>query len=94
MLADLLNTHIHSHTEISQVELRSGQVKVPAFMVGGLPSNTYTGLMPTSSMRQVRVNIPCRWLVTSPSAFVSWLSPLRPIITAGRMLLATSSEVL
>jgi hypothetical protein len=40
------------------------------------------------------VNIPCRWLVTSPSAFVSWLSPLRPIITAGRMLLATSSEVL
>ncbi len=29
---------------------------------GAWPSNTYTGLMPASSMRAVLKNMPCKWL--------------------------------
>ena len=32
------------------------------FAAGGVPSKTYTGLTPASSMRAVRKNMPCKWL--------------------------------
>lgn len=30
--------------------------------LGGFPSNTYTGFMPDSRHRTVRLNMPCKWL--------------------------------
>ena len=43
----------------------------PPFSVGGLPSNTYTGLMPASTNLMVRYHSPCRCDVTSPASLVS-----------------------
>ena len=43
----------------------------PPFKVGGFPSNTYTGLIPASSIRHVRDKTPMRCAVTCPFSSVN-----------------------
>mmetsp|Transcript_70272 Transcript_70272/g.192869 ORF Transcript_70272/g.192869 Transcript_70272/m.192869 type:complete len:200 (+) Transcript_70272:726-1325(+) len=45
---------------------------------GGLPSKTYTGLMPSSSMRIVRLRKPWMCDVTSPASFERLAAPASP----------------
>jgi hypothetical protein len=51
----------------------------PDLRLGGLPSNTYTGLMPSFRKREVRLNMPWMCDVVSPASLVScwytWPSP-------------------